>query len=40
MRGVVERTRGDLTTSIQQGELKTALKAVEQKLSKIGKGTH
>lgn len=33
MRGVVERTRGDLTTSIQQGELKTALKAVENKLA-------
>jgi translin len=37
MRGVVERTRGDLTTSIQQNELKIALKSVEQKLDKLGK---
>ena len=32
VRGVTERTRGDLTTSIQQGELKTALRDVERKL--------
>ncbi len=32
VRGVVERTRGDLTTSLQQAELKSALKAVETRL--------
>ncbi|MEW6567343.1 MAG: haloacid dehalogenase [Chloroflexota bacterium] len=32
VRGVVERTRGDLTTSLQQAELKAALRAVEDKL--------
>ncbi|NIM93030.1 MAG: haloacid dehalogenase [Anaerolineales bacterium] len=32
VRGVTERTRGDLTTSIQQRELKDALKSVEKKL--------
>lgn len=32
VRGVLERTRGDLTTSRQQRELKAALKAVERKL--------
>lgn len=32
VRGVVERTRGDLTTSFQQAELKAALRAVEEKL--------
>lgn len=32
VRGVVERTRGDLTTSQQQAELKEALKAVENRL--------
>jgi translin len=32
VRGVVERTRGDLTTSVQQQELKHALRAVERKL--------
>jgi len=32
VRGVVERTRGDLTTSVQQHSLKAALKAVEGKL--------
>jgi len=32
VRGVVERTRGDLTTSVQQQELKHALHAVERKL--------
>ncbi len=32
VRGVTERTRGDLTTSFQQLELKAALKAVEDKL--------
>ena len=34
-RGIVERTRGDLTTSIQQDELKEALKAVEDRLSQF-----
>ena len=32
VRGVTERTRGDLTTSIQQRELKDALRDVEKKL--------
>ena len=32
VRGVTERTRGDMTTSIQQGELKAALRDVERKL--------
>jgi translin len=32
VRGVTERTRGDITTSFQQRELKRALEAVEQKL--------
>lgn len=32
VRGVTERTRGDLTTSVQQRELKAALRAVEIKL--------
>jgi translin len=32
VRGVTERTRGDITTSIQQRDLKAALLAVEQKL--------
>ena len=35
VRGVTERTRGDLTTSIQQGELKAALRDVERKLDQI-----
>jgi translin len=34
VRGVVERTRGDLTTSVQQHALKAALKAVEGKLGR------
>jgi translin len=34
VRGVVERTRGDLTTSVQQHALKAALKAVEAKLDR------
>ena len=34
VRGVTERTRGDLTTSLQQHELKSALKAVEKKLNR------
>jgi translin len=34
VRGVVERTRGDLTTSVQQRKLQAALKAVEQKLDR------
>lgn len=32
VRGVVERTRGDLTTALQQNELKAALRAVERKI--------
>lgn len=32
VRGVVERTRGDLTTSLQQAELKAALKSVENRI--------
>ena len=32
VRGVTERTRGDLTTSLRQRELKTALESVEKKL--------
>lgn len=35
VRGVTERTRGDLTTSLQQRELKDALRAVEVKLDSI-----
>jgi translin len=35
VRGVTERTRGDLTTSLQQHELKIALRAVERKLGKV-----
>jgi translin len=35
VRGVVERTRGDLTTSVQQQSLKAALKAVEGKLGRV-----
>jgi translin len=34
VRGVTERTRGDLTTTSQQRDLKRALEAVEQKLDK------
>jgi translin len=34
VRGVTERTRGDLTTSLQQHELKSALKAVEKKFNR------
>jgi translin len=34
VRGVTERTRGDLTTSIQQRELKNALRSVEEKLDR------
>jgi translin len=34
VRGVVERTRGDLTTSVQQHDLKAALRAVEGKLGR------
>ena len=33
VRGVTERTRGDITTSIQQRELKHALRDVERKLN-------
>jgi translin len=32
VRGVVERTRGDLTTTSQQGDLKRALRLLEEKL--------
>jgi len=39
VRGVTERTRGDLTTSIQQHELKDALRAVEEKLDSLQKDT-
>jgi translin len=35
VRGVTERTRGDLTTSIQQRELKDALRDVEKKLDQV-----
>jgi translin len=35
VRGVTERTRGDLTTSLQQRELKDALRSVEQKLDSL-----
>jgi translin len=31
-RGVTERTRGDLTTTFQQRELRTALRSLEEKL--------
>lgn len=34
VRGVTERTRGDLTTSLRQHELKVALEAVEKKLNR------
>lgn len=34
VRGVTERTRGDLTTSIQQRELRSALLSVEKKLDR------
>lgn len=39
VRGVTERTRGDLTTSIQQHELKDALRAVEEKLDSFQNNT-
>ncbi len=32
VRGVVERTRGDLTTTSQQEDLKRALRSLEEKL--------
>jgi translin len=35
VRGVTERTRGDLTTSSQQRDLKRALEAVEKKLDTV-----
>lgn len=35
VRGIVERTRGDLTTSLRQAELKSALRSVEDRLSKV-----
>lgn len=34
VRGVVERTRGDLTTSVQQRQLQAALEAVDKKLDR------
>jgi len=37
VRGVTERTRGDLTTNIQQQKLRKALKSVEEKLQNSGK---
>ena len=37
VRGVTERTRGDLTTTRRQNELKRALEAVEKKLDQAGK---
>ena len=33
VRGIVERTRGDLTTSLQQDELKSALQSVQDQLN-------
>jgi translin len=36
VRGVTERTRGDLTTNIQQQKLRKALKSVEEKLQNSG----
>ncbi len=33
VRGIVERTRGDLTTSLRQDDLKTALQALQDRLS-------
>ncbi len=36
VRGVTERTRGDLTTNIQQQKLRQALQSVEQKLDSRG----
>ena len=33
VRGIVERTRGDLTTSLRQDDLKTALQAMQDRLS-------
>jgi len=39
VRGLVERTRGDLTTSLQQDSLRAALESVEKKLnSRSGEG--
>jgi len=35
VRGVTERTRGDLTTTLRQQELKEALRAVEKKLDQV-----
>ena len=35
VRGVTERTRGDLTTTLRQQELKEALRAVEKKLNQV-----
>lgn len=35
VRAVLERTRGDVTTSLRQTELETALEALEQRLGKI-----
>jgi translin len=37
VRAVLERTRGDVTTSIRQSELENALKALEKKLGEQGK---
>jgi translin len=32
VRGIVERTRGDLTTSLRQDDLKSALQAMQDRL--------
>ena len=37
VRGIVERTRGDLTTSLQQDELKSALQSMQDRLSEESK---
>jgi translin len=37
VRGVLERTRGDLTTAVRQEEMKTALRAVSQRIGLDGK---
>jgi translin len=35
LRGVLERTRGDVTTSLRQAELEQALEALERKLGNV-----
>jgi translin len=34
VRGVLERTRGDLTTTVQQGRLQAALRALDEKITR------